>query len=550
MGYKKKFSEDKNKVTITAIGESRGFWDRKKGDWVKEKTFEVVRKEEIYEKIKNGELIELEDKYVKGFSLCEYRGREGLEEHEEVKLKDFNAEGAFFEAGVDFSNAVFDGDVYFSDANFGDGDIRFWRVEFGDGKVSFRRATFGEGDVSFSKVNFGDGDTSFSYAYFGNGKVAFKGANFGDGNIYFNGTNFRGENISFSGANFGSGETSFRFTKFEGGKVSFKRTKLKEGNAYFSQSEFGEENVSFYRADFGGSSLQFVNIKTQGDWDMRVRQADILEFSGSKIHGNIDLGVYHWKERKEKTPQINELRLINTKLYGKIYMDYTEFKLGRAINSQQDTIHREKKEQFRLLKENFRNLGQYDDEDKAYVQFMWHKIRAEGGFDIPISVNISVSNIFKAFYKYPIERSIPFYLRYYRRFCRRIGHMGKHTPFIQRAIRFPVFAFKWLVFEQMGLYGTSPARVALSMLITLGLFILAYIPFASPINLPENISSFSGKLINAFYHSVITFLTIGYGHDYINPQILLGRILSGLEGFAGLFLMSYFTISFVRKVLR
>ncbi|MCK5311801.1 MAG: hypothetical protein KAJ62_06810 [Desulfobacteraceae bacterium] len=43
-------------------------------------------------------------------------------------------------------------------------------------------------------------------------------------------------------------------------------------------------------------------------------------------------------------------------------------------------------------------------------------------------------------------------------------------------------------------------------------------------------------------------MTIGYGD--IQPANFSGIILSGFEGFMGLFLMSYFTVTFVRKVLR
>ena len=50
-----------------------------------------------------------------------------------------------------------------------------------------------------------------------------------------------------------------------------------------------------------------------------------------------------------------------------------------------------------------------------------------------------------------------------------------------------------------------------------------------------------------FYHSAITFLTIGYG-DYYPTGISRG--ISIVEGWSGLFLMSYFTVAFVRKILR
>ena len=54
-------------------------------------------------------------------------------------------------------------------------------------------------------------------------------------------------------------------------------------------------------------------------------------------------------------------------------------------------------------------------------------------------------------------------------------------------------------------------------------------------------------MARSFYHSAITFLTIGYGDHYPFGFI---RWVSSMEGFFGLFLMSYFTVAFVRKVLR
>jgi hypothetical protein len=55
------------------------------------------------------------------------------------------------------------------------------------------------------------------------------------------------------------------------------------------------------------------------------------------------------------------------------------------------------------------------------------------------------------------------------------------------------------------------------------------------------------NLTVAFYHSAITFFTIGYG-DY-SPWGA-ARIVACLEGFIGVFLMAYFTVAFVRKILR
>jgi hypothetical protein len=65
----------------------------------------------------------------------------------------------------------------------------------------------------------------------------------------------------------------------------------------------------------------------------------------------------------------------------------------------------------------------------------------------------------------------------------------------------------------------------------------------SSVNNPDNLTPF----LQSFYHSAVTFFTIGYGDVF--PQGM-SRIVSGLEGFMGVFMMSYFTVAFVRKVLR
>jgi len=160
-----------------------------------------------------------------------------------------------------------------------------------------------------------------------------------------------------------------------------------------------------------------------------------------------------------------------------------------------------------LLKENFRKMGRYDDEDSAYVVYQRHKIMAEyleekgkGGW---ISIWAEVKRWFKNEYWYKLSE-----------------------------------------------FGTNPVWVMRSMLKALLGFTLAYWWC-----LDAGWGSFDGishaklsHFAQSFYHSAVTFLTIGYGD--LSPASGLMRVLSGIEGFFGLFLMSVFTVSFMRKVLR
>jgi hypothetical protein len=116
---------------------------------------------------------------------------------------------------------------------------------------------------------------------------------------------------------------------------------------------------------------------------------------------------------------------------------------------------------------------------------------------------------------------------------------------------YPVYAFKWLVFDKIGLYATSPGRVLLSVVFFWLFFGMSYYLIdltglgktMSSVSNPDNLTRF----LQSFYHSGVTFFTIGYGDVF--PQGA-SRILSILEGFMGVFMMSYFTVAFVRKVLR
>jgi hypothetical protein len=110
------------------------------------------------------------------------------------------------------------------------------------------------------------------------------------------------------------------------------------------------------------------------------------------------------------------------------------------------------------------------------------------------------------------------------------------------------------VFDFIGRYATDPVRVIANMIITWFTFSIIYwvvtefFPkFGSVVSTIGPALDRSSELGNCFYYSGITFFTIGYG-DYFAFGYL--KPIAVFEGFSGVFLMSYFTVAFVRKILR
>lgn len=531
--------------------------------------------EEIYKRIEKGKNINLDECYVKDFSLSDYRKSRGLEKKSYVPLNSFSASNTFFDAhlitdfsfaefqegDINFGGAVFSnrdvsfnsakfgaGKVIFANAGFGDGKVDFSNVIFGDGEVSFKNTIFhtgmkdfqyaefgtgnviftntefGDGEASFINVNFGDGNVQFKVARFGDGKIDFHFARFGDGDISFERTEFgRGRvdfrtvefntgRINFNRCVFGDGDISFEGSDLKDGKFSMKRSELGEGEFNFQLAEFGTSEVNFDGTQFCCGSVSFMESKMQmlslkschinNYLDLRLTKCEYIDLSDVIARDIIDMTAYDYEVN------ISVINLSGMKLLGRIYLDWKLNNIKSLINRQENTSYRNKAEQFRLLKENFNKNGHYNDEDRAYLEFKRNESKAD------------------------MHESI------------------KANPF-SRIWEYPIYGLKWLVFDKMGKYATDPVRVLISMVFGYMFFTLLYIilPFIVDTQIVSSLGD-PDKLTNvqvAFYHSAITFLTIGYGDYY--PSGLI-RWLSSFEGFVGLFLMSYFTVAFVRKILR
>jgi hypothetical protein len=530
---------------------------------------------ELFEIISGGNPLRLDRCYIEKLSISEYRNLKGLAPKDMVPIKNFNAESAFFDnklpidltyvefeggaisfensyfaqssllmhrahltsGGINFGNAQLPHGLFdFTNVEIKHGDVNFKNAKFGTGRVDFQDAVIGEGDISFVNTDFGDGDVSFVNTHFGNGHVSFKVSRFGDGKVDFHYAKFLSGDISFEQAEFGNGRVDFRTTEFETGrvnfnravfgrgdvsfeasgikkgKISFKKTIFGEGMLDFELAEYDEADVNFDRAVFSSGSISFYNARFRTlsmrschfdhYLDLRLARCERIDLSDTIARDIIDLKPY------EFDLDIGIISFAGMRLIGRIYIDWELNGVKKLIREQEDTSKRVKAEQFRTLKENFNVTGQYSDEDKSYVEFKRLESEAQ------------------------LEESIK----------------GKPVSAIWQ---YPLYLFKLLVFDWAGLYATNPVRVMFSMLIMYTFFSVLFMVLTlftsadvvSSLGDPDKLS----LVAKSFYHSAITYLTIGYGDYYPSGSI---RWLSSLEGFVGLFLMSYFTVAFVRKILR
>jgi hypothetical protein len=546
-----------------------------KEEEVASELFGAIDIKQIYSMIKDGEDLNLDNYYISEFSLSSYRRYNGMEKKDLVILKNFSARNSFFEAKIctDFTYSSFtDGDVSFDGSHFakgktlftgsvfGKGNVIFSNTLFRDGNIEFAGSVFGEGDFlfknaivkdgvkDFQDIQFGNGEVSFAntefnsgellfintrfnsgrfnfkvtriaggkvdfhYSVFGDCEIMFERTEFGNSRVDFRTVDFGSGRINFNRSVFGNGEVNFEGASSSAGKIQFKKSEMGSGpknfnlvemadtEISFEKTEFGDGDVSFYESKFRALSLKSCHLDSY--FDLRLYKAQLLDVSDTIVRDIVDLEPFDFQV------DIKTLDMSGMRLLGKLYIDWKHNKCKDAIVCQEGTTLRQKADQFRILKENFRNTGKYEDEDTAYIMFKRYE---------------ALSTLTEQKEK---------------------GGIKKVTSYIP-------YGFQWILFDKIGLYATSPGRVLLSVFFFWIFFGFSYFAVelsgfgktVSAVGNPDNLNIFS----QSFYHAAITFFTIGYGDTYPTG---FSRILAGFEGFMGVFMMSYFTVAFVRKILR
>ncbi len=459
----------------------------------KEEKYGFVDREEVYSLIDSGQKINLNHCYIAGFSLSEYRKRKGLDGSVSINLCD--ARNAFFDTGESFERAI--GREIYPDKNVSSyKNVDFIGANFGDGDIDFSYAKFGKGNVKFGDVKFGDGNIVFIGTEFGKGEVYFSIAKFGDGNV------------DFRWANFGDGDVLFNFVNFGKGKVHFSGAKF--GELYFVVPKFGEIEILFDWTYFG--MVKFSNLNIFEKENGQTNRVTIV-FSNCIFKDSVDMQYVECNELRiynctiEKIVKlqglkVNRFSLTDTINFGQIFIRWKEEKLSEVLTGESA---QDKADQLVMLKENFHSIGRYDDEDMAYVEYRRSKrkatceeVRKEKGYK-------KISGIYKYF----------------------------------------LVSMDWLI-DWLSMYATNPWRVASRMAVFFTVFTGIYLLFPELIIKSDKISQpYFWKCIS---YSIATFLTIGYGN--ITPLTWVAVVLSGFEGFLGVFLTALFTVAFARKVLR
>jgi hypothetical protein len=233
-----------------------------------------------------------------------------------------------------------------------------------------------------------------------------------------------------------------------------------------------------------------------------VESAGVIDLSGCIARDIVDFYSHG------EPPKVCIINILGFRLLGRFYVQWEANSVKSSIYNQHNSSWADKSDQFRIMKQNFSALGRYEDEDLAYVELM------------------------RCRNKSTLENN-------------------KKGKFLRKIIAFPSYFFKLLVFDWMGLYATSPQRVIISIIAVLLFFSGIYSIFTllgiGDVIAASDLAVNPGLFLRSVYICIITFFTIGYG-DFI--PIGYSRVISSLLGFFGVFLMSYFTVAFVRKILR
>ncbi len=325
--------------------------------------------------------------------------------------------------------------------------------------------------------------------------------------------------------------------------LTFKNEQFKITNSFMDGEIISFSNVNFLNKEFNinylnciKSKIRFYNVKFENNKveisnNRLVKNENILDigFQDCTLSSKIEINIYNLNKLSIKKTYIeksvnigqgaDKVSLLSNIILGHFnVLHYAD--IIRAINKYYEdenyelsTKYINKAEEFKTLTKIYNDLGQYDNEDKAYVEHMNNLL------DYQKEING---------WKRCLDTTYCF-----RRITGRFGDYGTN----------PIKIFGWslLIMVYFGIIYTK-------------IFYINSVDVKLDKETAEILGeSLGGNFLNGLYFSGITFLTIGYGDinpASINCSSVLLKFLTVAEGFIGVAMMSFFMVALVRKVLR
>ncbi|MDD2971656.1 MAG: potassium channel family protein [Lachnospiraceae bacterium] len=393
-------------------------------------------------------------------------------------------------------------------------------------------------------------DVDTDFALF-NGRVSYAGTIF-LGNCEFTGNyndNCSFENTSFLGKRISFNESDFHFVNFQlmyakNSDINFFLTYFECEEFLFNDTEFVDTKVKFEGTVFKNVDLfNFIGIESNNEIIFNRVNFDCTEIRWfkSNIHKlafvtcefqckNADfemscemLILHEGMNAKimnfQKLQNLKQLDMCDFVNLGRINWNYSAEETIRAFSVKEPTVwgkrgelhiadHKELEYEYKFIKDIYVSTMQYENQDIMYCAMC--RERRKGTF-------LDKKSLYK-------ERKLnPFQYILYQ-----LKH-GVVDCFIE---------------DFMSCYATSIMRVLMVIVMSIILFALIY----TPVIVVYDVQSLISKFLSALYYSGITFFTIGYAEAEFTTSFI--KVISIIEGFSGVFLMSYLTAVFVRKLAR
>ena len=435
---------------------------------------------------------------------------------------------------LDFRNTRFFGDVSFKDVVFSgalsEAEVSFEdaRIKKGESnKLEFINVDFGQTLLNFFQITVGDFIDSCQQTLECNGdfpnEISFKNVsvsdesaiNFADAEIHNCAITFKNissmpmTNLCFAPITVdakGNGK-DLRLLSPDN-RLIIDNCEIRQTVSISNVSELSLKNTKNYGRIVGDSSWGNFFSFDKSNYFVRSRGfLEVTRFGGINIYNNLLLAVYNFSRNERNCEELAEINLNKAK-------------------------------DFLMLKENFASLGEYDDEDDAFILYMEFK---------PCSI---------------LERKHKRYSRKRNKNEKDGEKQKKSKPMGSLWYRL-IFRFLY----DTGKYGISPLRVIISLLILVSAFTIIYFLCAS---LMENAFSI-GNTLNKDYGSpngIMAGLGTGFSFKKFWASLLYSvegiipfvsqfeaisavvSVFTAIENAIGSFLVGYFSVAVIRKTLR